>query len=174
MYSASLPSPTDNEVDEAFAEDSAQIEHVLSRSWTLTQASQLPAVQDTSHQNTFSGTDPSDVDLNELVRMHFKHQTKQAFTGVRTSQHLMALETPVVKQLTECQQLLKEFLQIIHEQGEKGVGTGLARNARWTAWNPAPGGRDGIIEGETAQPISGNAANAAAVADATAKQVCLL
>jgi len=85
----------------------------------------------------------------------------------------MAWETPVVKQLMECQQLLKEFSQIIHEQGERGVGTGLVRNARWTARNPAPGGRDGIIEGESLQPISGNVANAAAVADAAAKRVCV-
>jgi len=60
--------------------------------------------------------------------MHFKHQMKQVFTGVHTLQHSIAWETPVVKQLTECQ-LLKEFSQIIHEQEEKGIGTGLVRNA---------------------------------------------
>jgi len=55
MYSASLLPPTDDEVDEAFAEDSAHIEHILSKSRMLTQASKLPAVQDTLCQNTFSG-----------------------------------------------------------------------------------------------------------------------
>jgi len=65
LHSASLPPPTDNDVNEAFAEDSAQIECVLSK--TRTPASKLPEVQDTLHRNTFSGADPSDVNLNELV-----------------------------------------------------------------------------------------------------------
>jgi len=113
------------------------------------------------------------VNLSELVQTRFQHQTKQASTGVRTSQHSSLPESQGVKRLTERQNLLREFSKIIHEQGEKGIGTGLVRTARWMApRHPAPGGREGIVDGADAEAISGNAANSAAVASAAAKRVC--
>ena len=110
--------------------------------------------------------------MANFLMLCFQHQTKQALTGVRTSQHSSTSElSRGVRELTERQKLLREFSKIIHEQGEKGIGTGLARNAI-APRNPAPGGREGIVDGAGANAISGNAANAATVASAAAKRVC--
>lgn len=74
------------------------------------------------------------------------------------------------KVLTQRQQILRGFAEIIRECGDKGVGTGLERSARWR--NPAPGGRGGQVNGVVASaPAAGNSANAAVAADAVAKKV---
>ena len=175
MNRASLQSANDSETDEAFVEDAEHIKQVLSESqshYLGLSPQRLPAVQDHSPQTPFAGIDPSDVNFSELVQMRYQHQTKQALTGVRTTQRSSTSVTQGVKELTERQKLLREFSKIIHEQGDKGIGTGLARNARWMApRNPAPGGREGIVNGAGADTISGNSANAAAVASTAAKRV---
>lgn len=125
-------------------------------------------------QNPFGAADPSDIDLTTLVNLRFQHQTKQAFTGVRTSNILnseASEESNQGKKLSERQRLQKEYSSIIREQGDRGVGTGLERSVRWTR-NPAPGGRNAdTVDGVATTPITGNAANAAAVATAAAKRV---
>ena len=134
MNRASLPSTDDSEVDEAFVEDAGNIKQILSKSQSHrtgpVMAQRLPAIQDPSPKNPLGGIDPSDVNFSKLVQMCFQHQTKQALTGVQTSQHSSTSElSRGVRELTERQKLLREFSKIIHEQGEKGIGTGLVRNA---------------------------------------------
>jgi len=55
-------------------------------------------------------------------------------------------------------------------QDQLAVGTGIERQLRWRA--AAPGGRDGIVDGEKIRTLAnGNAANAAVVAGNDANQV---
>ena len=64
---------------------------------------------------------------------------------------------------------MKEFAPIICEAGERGIGSGLERTARWK--NNTLAGQNGNTSANNAAPLEGNAANAAQVAKSTAKQV---
>jgi hypothetical protein len=67
---------------------------------------------------------------------------------------------------------LKRTVETIKECGEKGIGTGVERLLRWTARQPAPGGRDGQIDGTVAPALAaGNSENAANTAKANANKV---
>ena len=164
------------EIDEAFSDDAAQISSILSecqRPLARLAVSALPAVQDNRPQNAFSAADPSDIDLSSLVDLRLQHQTKQAFSGVRSSGILKthSADNSPIKQLTERQKLLKGFAEVLREVGDKGVGSGLERSARWKR-NPAPGGRDAEnVDGVDAPTATGNTANAAEVAKSAAKKV---
>jgi hypothetical protein len=113
-----------------------------------------------------------DLDFEMLINMRRQHQTKQAATGVRTkkfktdSSHNTTLRGKIIRELHE---MMKEA------QDDVAVGTGADRDRRWTASDnraPAPGGREGIIDGVPAPDIlAGNAANAALAAAAVAKRV---
>ncbi|KAF8880856.1 hypothetical protein BD779DRAFT_1612653 [Infundibulicybe gibba] len=142
MEILSLPELDDASLDEALSEDASQISNTLL---------QCRAPQ--------------------LVRLRFGHQTKQAASGIRTSKSRTAGNdsAAVTEVLTHRQIVLKGFSDIIRERGEKGIGTGLERAFRWR--NPAPGGRGGEINDAATPTVTlGNSANAAAVADAAAKQ----
>ena len=169
-----MPELDDNEIDEAFSEDAEQISQVLSKCGNAFAASLPPVEINEPNKYPFNVADPSSIDLSVLVSLRFAHQTKQAASGVRTSKtcHLEDTQTAPKKEMTNRQAILKGFSNIIHEQGEKGVGTGADRLRRWTGRNPAPGGRVSQIDGvEAPEPAAGNSANAVAVADASAKQV---
>ena len=172
-YSSALPQLDDDEMDEAFSEDAGHIAHTLSQCGTS--AKSLPTVNVNEPNNPFDTLDPSNIDLSHLIQMRFLHQTKQATTGVRTTKTRPpglpsdGLE-PKAKELTERQKILKGFANIIREQGEKGIESGVGRALRWTQRNSVPG-----QQGETNMiMMAGNSANAAAVADATAKRVRLV
>ena len=60
-FSAAIPMPSDADVDEANADDAAQIADVLSKRIAV------PAVQDNERQNPFISADASRIDLNLLV-----------------------------------------------------------------------------------------------------------
>lgn len=173
-----MPELDDDATDEAFAEDAEQICQVLSKCSNTS----LPPVSINEPETPFNLADPSSIDLTVLTSLRFDHQTKQAASGVRTSKksHLKVSEfesghsstSSSTKVLTNRQAILLGFSKIIREQGEKGAGTGANRLRRWTERNPAPGGRISGIDGvEAPEIVSGNSANAAAVADATAKRV---
>ena len=171
-----MPELDDNEIDEAFSEDAEQISHVLSKC-RKAMADSLPPVEiNESNKYPFNVVDPSNIDLSVLTSLRFAHQTKQAASGVRTSKTFHSdsddTQTAPKKELTNRQAILKGFSNIIHEQGEKGTGTGADRLRQWTGRNPAPGGGISQINGvEAPELVAGNSANALAVADATAKQV---
>lgn len=162
------------------AEDASQVEFQLSLCGT-NQAASLPPIRGAEHHvsNPLNNIDPSFVDLSSLTALRFAHQTKQGETGVRTSklkrtENQPTDETtnvPAPKPLSERQQILRGFAEIIRAQGEKGVGTGLDRAVRWR--NPAPGGREAEFVGGLSVPdvAGGNSANAVVVADAAAKKV---
>ena len=74
-----------------------------------------------------------------------------------------ATETRSAK-LAERQELLRRFTEIIKQQGDRGIGTGLERSARWQKVMTRTG------ETEASSP-SGNAKNAAVTAKAAATKV---
>ncbi|KII84575.1 hypothetical protein PLICRDRAFT_167537 [Plicaturopsis crispa FD-325 SS-3] len=110
-------------------------------------------------------------DFSILVVMRRRHQTRQAALGVRTKgkdepNHSGSGEKPEVSMR---RQIIRQFHAVIREQQNVAVGTGVEREARWRA--PAPGGRDGTVNGQSsASAASGNAANAAAAASKAAKE----
>ena len=136
-------------------------------------ADSLPPVQINEHANPFDIEDPSTLNLQELVDLRFAHQTKQGATGVKnysrsarvdSSLRLASDETGQQGiRLTERQKLLRRFAEIIKQQGDKGIGTGLERSARWR--KITAGESDGLGE------PTGNAKNAAASAKAAATKV---
>ncbi|KAL1661458.1 hypothetical protein GGF50DRAFT_61078 [Schizophyllum commune] len=123
---------------------------------------ELPALQlpDSPSQIIFGtpgGYEPHELDLDSLVRLRQQHQTKQAADGTRTrsapahdsestSDERASLRAQISERLRDC----------LRQNSEIAQGTGKERLARWTEGNAQ---------------ASGNAANAAAMADAVAKKV---
>jgi hypothetical protein len=171
----SLPELDSEATTEAFSDDAANIDAVLS-SIGFSLAAQLPPVNVDHHSNPFS-MDSSEIDLTALVRLRYLHQTKQAETGIRTKGDACnevgnaTLTEMGRKALTERQQVLREFAQIIKQQEDKGVGTGLERKFRWLSKE-----QNSVVEVDSESnmqaDLSGNSANAAAAAKATASKVC--
>ena len=111
------------------------------------------------------------IDVSELVRLRFLHQTKQAETGVRkVGSGESTANRQAEKPLSERQQIIRKFAEIMKQQDDRGVGTGLERSARWISKGSA---KSTSKQSELVEKASGNSANAAAVADATASSVRL-
>ena len=100
-----------------------------------------------------NASDISAINFDKLVQLRFKHQTKQAATGVRKKTHTERVRAPSSddestggkrKEETERQSLMRRFHEVIKEQQDRGTGTGVERGLRW-----------GLT------PAAGNAANAA-------------
>ena len=111
------------------------------------------------------------LDVSELVHLRFLHQTKQAETGVRkVGSGESIANRKAEKPLSERQQIIRKFAEILKQQDDRGVGTGLERSARWISKGSA---ESTSKQNEAIEKTSGNSANAAAVADATASSVRL-
>lgn len=148
---------------EAHSDDAANITKVLTEAHT---AMQLPPINVADPSNPFNATDPSNIDLQELTKLRYSHQTKQAALGVRTSKKPF----PAPKQLSLRQQLHQNTVDLIKKQGEVGVGSGVDRFLRWQS--TASGTNQTTDAGPVALvPPTGNAANAAMNAQAIAKRV---
>lgn len=126
-----------------------------------------------------SSSDLLSLDFDGLVHLRLAHQTKQAASGVRKLAILPSSgavintsanpattlsdsegesesdnpqsKTPSPKGLSVRRELTKKFNEIIRQQQDHGVGTGIERAARWS--------------------LAGNAANAAVVAGAESAKV---
>jgi hypothetical protein len=93
-----------------------------------------------------------DLDFGMLVEMRWKHQTKQAASGIRMKKTRLGGSDDT----TLHGQIIRQFHEALKEaQDERAAGSGLERDARW--------------RGEA--PAAGNAANAAAAAAKVSKQV---
>ena len=150
-------------MDEAFSDDAAHITASLPKA---SFAGQLPPINDPIPNDPFNAYDPSLIDLTEFVRLWFSHQTKQVTTGIRTTTQAPSEGSKI---LTERQQVLQRFSEILRQQEEKGVGTGLERAARWMHVNVSTTASDVTVAGGGTG--NGNSANAAAVAKAAATTV---
>lgn len=114
---------------------------------------------------------PLDVDLSPLVSTLRAHETPRARQAVRTSSHSSADSShdPGKSKESAHRALIREINQTLRLEQERGVGTGLARDARW---------RSHVTEGVRATEQSpgvelatGNTANAALAAGKRASTV---
>ncbi|KAL1684578.1 hypothetical protein GGG16DRAFT_68050 [Schizophyllum commune] len=123
---------------------------------------ELPALQlpDSRTQIVFGtpgGYEPHELDIDALVRLRQQHQTKQAADGTRTRSAPAQDSADADDERGSLRARISERLRdCLRQNGEIAQGTGKERLARWTEGNGQ---------------ASGNAANAAAVADAVAKKV---
>ena len=76
----------DDEVDEAFAEDAANISNALRTATSL--ADTLPPLRIDNAEKPFDCSDPANIDLSALVQLRYNHQTKQAANGVRSTSYV--------------------------------------------------------------------------------------
>jgi hypothetical protein len=125
---------------EAYSDDAAHIMSVLAAAHGKHLANSLLAVN-VSELEIDVYSSASRIDISELLRLHYHHQTKQAKTGVRkfgntkvlcnSESELTQMNLHQSKPLTECQQILWRFTEIIKQQDDRGIGTGLERAAHW-------------------------------------------
>ncbi|KAF8164695.1 hypothetical protein B0H34DRAFT_633518, partial [Crassisporium funariophilum] len=129
-----LPQLNDKAITEAFSDDASHISTVLT-SIGKSLAKSLPPVNVNERANAFE-LDAA-VDLSELVRLRFLHQTKHAASGICTIGTAVDPSSTSVlsKPLSKCQKILREFTQIIKKQEDQGVGTGLENSPNPTSKN---------------------------------------
>jgi hypothetical protein len=115
----------------------------------------------------FNNSDLTTLNFENLVRLRFAHQTRQAATGIRKKAASTAKTTmpengsegeKTKKKVTERQLLIKQFHEVIKRQQDRGTGTGAERSLRW--------------QGNV--PTTGNAANAAEAAATRQKAARLI
>ncbi|THG99770.1 hypothetical protein EW026_g2653 [Hermanssonia centrifuga] len=96
----------------------------------------------------------NDINLDELISIRRAHQTKQASKGVR----VRTVKDDVTANSSQSarQQLIRKLEEIIKQEQERGVGSGLERAARYT---------------EGTKNKTGNSANAADVAKTRASKL---
>lgn len=115
----------------------------------LDETSEIPEVV---HKTSSGITDLEDIDMSELVKLRRAHQMRYAETGVRVR------TTKAVDPAEDSKRLLGHKLyEILKQEQDRGIGTGLERTARW--------------KNKATETKSGNAANAAAVAKTNARKV---
>ncbi|KAH7915154.1 hypothetical protein BJ138DRAFT_1055531, partial [Hygrophoropsis aurantiaca] len=160
----SLPVPTEDERDEAFAADSEIINQCLTDT--------LPTIRALDELRNACDITQYDLDLTDfhhLVKLRFSHQTKQAKNGVRTSEavvpnlHSSADDEPLQSKRVA---VLRQFQAIVKEQQERGIGTGAVRSLHWKK-TVAPTNQTTTIDGGA----TGNSANARQVALAAAAKM---
>ena len=144
-------------------------------------ADSLPPVHIEHRANPFAIDDPSALDLQELVKRRFPHQTKQGATGVKncsksTTPINLSSHSPSDDNIyhektkqTERQKMLCHFAK---QQGDRGIGSGLERSARWRNLTAGAGG--GGTESTASAPATGNSKNAAESAKAAATKVFII
>ncbi|KAF8148818.1 hypothetical protein B0H34DRAFT_735383 [Crassisporium funariophilum] len=98
-----------------------------------------------------------ELDLDALIEMRRRHETRQAAMGVKTRNP----STTLSKATKQAKLIQRLHLVLKETQEDTTIGTGLERKASWRA--PAKGGRASTDIG-----VSGNSANAIVVATAQA------
>jgi len=165
--SCSLPEYNEEEQVDALSEDATIIAQFL--------ADSLPAPTSDLDKPTLPYLDLnlSGVDITNLIDLRWAHQTKQAASGTRTmTKSSTSANSTAQSALSERQAILQGFRDAIKQREEVGAGTGVERSAHWR--QPAPGGRNGEVDGEVAALAAvGNSANAVVSATAAAKRVSL-
>lgn len=150
---------------EAHSDDAANITEILTQAHHDALVP-FPPIDISDPSNPFNAADPSNIDLRELTKLRYNHQTKQAALGVRTSKK----PSFASKQLSLRQQLHQNTVNLIKKQGEVGIGSGIDRFLRWQS--TASGTNRTTIAGLVAPvPPTGNASNAAINAETIAKRV---
>jgi len=160
-----LPELDETSLVEAYSDHASHIANTLQSSLGSVVANRLPTVKTHEQSNPFNLNNSTDIDLDELVKLRFKNQTKQAASGVRTVAKSALDTSDKHKELTDRQRFLRGLARIVKEQESKGIGSGLVRKVRWQS------GTYTELEAATPIPVHGNTANAAAAAKNTASTV---
>ena len=106
------------------------------------------------------------LDFTTLIKLREAHQTVQAEKGGRFQDKKRAQ----LPEESKHNALLRQYNEILKNHQNHGTSTGVERAIRWR--HPAPGGREGRIDGMPAHtPTPGVAANAAEVATSISKKV---
>ncbi|OSC96522.1 hypothetical protein PYCCODRAFT_1379012 [Trametes coccinea BRFM310] len=105
-------------------------------------------------------------DLSGLVRVRKQHETERARKGVHTSKaNTTDNERSSLCEESKRQVLIREMQQALAEEQDRGIGTGLERDAHWHS-------HVGTASKAITQPSAGgNSANAALIAGAKAASV---
>ena len=168
-HSQTLEELTEAERQAMTKEDSQLVQDALAAS-RVPQVPMLTSVaaEPTRPMDSHMAAALLNVDLTQLVSILRSHETPRARLAVRTNKH--AANDPANKTQKESarQALIREINQTLRLEQERGIGTGLARDARW---------RTHIAEGvkatnDATTQASGNTANAALAAGARATTVC--
>jgi hypothetical protein len=162
-FRSSIPELDNDAMTEARSDDAANITGILALASASANAVPLPPVNIAGPSNPFNAADPSNIDLQELLKLRYDHQTKQAASGVRTSKK----PPPLLKQLSLRQQLHQNTVDLIKKQGEVGIGSGADRFLRWHSTATVTTDASPVAPA----PLTGNAANAAMNARDIGKQV---
>ena len=117
-----MPELDDEAMTEAYSDDAAYICSLLSKIATAhggKLANELPPLNiEQPETNLFTTLT---VDVSELVHLRFLHQTKQAETGVRkVGFDESTANRQAEKPLSERQQIIRKFAEIIRQQDEQG------------------------------------------------------
>lgn len=153
---------------EAYSDDAANITEILTQAHHDVLVP-LPPIDISDPSNPFNAADPSNIDLQELTKLRYNHQTKQAASGVRTSKK--PSESFASKQLSLRQQLHQNTVNLIKKQGEVGIGSGIDRFLRWQSTTSGTNRTTNAGPVAALVPPTGNAANAAINAETIAKRV---
>lgn len=158
-----MPDISEEEVDEMLAEDCHNIKAALRFNFAP-----VRTADEAMQPLGFGATEPdfNTLDLGALVDWRLQHQTRQAAVGVRTK---VGEQPQDNKEVSLRRQLIHHFHEVLKQEQDHGLCTGSNRDIHWHA--PAPGGRDGQVDGVAAPALdNGNSANAAsAAASATSK-----
>ncbi|KAF5320335.1 hypothetical protein D9611_011267 [Ephemerocybe angulata] len=154
----------DEVVEEILAEEYRHLKEMRARLAAL----KIPDIVEPTHDNSFT-QDLADVNLDPLVDLRRKHQTRQAERGVRTR---LTEASDSSKRNNELKKELRGkffgFFKMYEDR--KGVGTGLERGFRWRI--AAAGGRTGVVDGEVPEaPSAGNSSNAVGAAERSSNQL---
>jgi hypothetical protein len=155
----SLPEPDGDVIANDLAHDAATIAE------SLAACLPPPNVEETTEIFDSHMSDIAFLDMDELVKIRFAHQTKQALTGVRTNVKAVDATLSSGKQKQSHKQHVQTQLnRIIKGLDERGVGSGLGRAVRWQNSKTGDSARSAVL--------TGNAANAVQAANTQAKTVC--
>ena len=158
-HSQELKEPTDDQICQAYREESTQISNVLAA---------IPRSHSSAiHAQPNISVTRSLLDLLELIELRAAHETLQARNGVRNSDREATNTKPSAEKPPQVgdetnfkyarQQIVKQFYQLLRDADTEGerVGTGLHRSHVWVG-------------------PSGNSLNAEKAAQSRTKTVCSL
>lgn len=162
-----MPEIDEEEAEEMLAEDRRHIKETL--------RFKLPPVHttdDPSRPLGFGATnvEVGTVDLDVLVDWRLQHQSHHAAVGVRTRFGAEQFAREEATGVSMRRQIIRRFHEVLKQEQDRGQCTGTNRDIHWRA--PAPGARDGEVNGLPAAALdNGNSANAARAASAVASNV---
>jgi hypothetical protein len=172
VNSHELPEPDNSAQAAALEGDAASIANTLKQCL----ASLHPIVAPDESTNAFESVTPDMLNFKSLVDLRFDHQRIQAKTGVRKHAMNSRNSEPVDGSLsklpdTKQKELAQQLGAILKEHRERGISTGAGRTLRWQPGRKPVTHSDGVI---SPPELTGNALNAAEVANAQAKKVSKL